>query len=136
MKKFLSTITFALAVLSAIACKHPTKEKPNAAVVQNIATTLPAKADEITKEVYTDNFGDQMEVAINETQGTISIRLDGKTYELTKNEEMPEYTASNAEYLYSNIRGNVTFLKRNIDMVLFRSKQNEKVRASTKMASY
>lgn len=133
MKEFLPTIIITLAVLSVTACKHPVKEEPEV-ITEN--SSIPAKPDEVKKEVYTDSFGDQMEVTINETQNTVIVRLSGKTYELKKNEDLPEYTASNAEYMYSDIRGNITFLKKNADMVLFHSKNNGKNRSSTKIASY
>lgn len=96
----------------------------------------PVNTDEITKAVFTDTYGDQMEVAINNSKNTITVHLDGKTYELKKSEDLPEYTASNAEYQYSNIRGNITFLKKNVDMVLFHHTKDKQQPASTKMASY
>lgn len=132
MKKLSVTIIISLAALSVTACKHPVKEAESLVEVKPTSVT----ADEITKEVFTDSFGDQMEVTTNETQNTVVIRLGGKTYELKKNEDLPEYTASNSEYQYSDIRGNITFLKKNVDMVLFHYKHNGKERTSTKMASY
>ena len=132
MKKLSSIIIFSLAVLSATACKHPAKETESLSEVQPTAV----ETDKITKEVFTDSFGDQMEVTVNETQNTVTVHLDGKTYELKKNEDLPKYTASNAEYQYSNIRGNITFLKKNVDMVLFHHKHDGKNRTATKMASY
>ncbi|GAB0155771.1 hypothetical protein CHRYSEOSP005_10330 [Chryseobacterium sp. Alg-005] len=132
MKKLVSTIIISLAVLSVTACKQPVKETESLTEVQPNSV----KDDKITKEVFTDNFGDQMEVTINETENTVTIHLGGKTYELKRNEDLPEYTASNAEYQYSDIRGNITFLKKNVDMVLFHYKHNGKERASAKMASY
>ncbi|WP_267403950.1 MULTISPECIES: hypothetical protein [unclassified Chryseobacterium] len=92
--------------------------------------------DDIIKNIYTDNVGEKIEVTINTTQNTAIVHLDGKTYELKKSDELPEYTASNAEYQYSNIRGNITFTKKNYDMVLFRTKENGKGQSGTKMASY
>lgn len=132
MKKLSVTIILALAALSITACKHPVKETESLTEVQPGHVTT----DEITKEVFTDSFGDQMEVTVNETQNTVTVHLNGKTYELKKNEDLPEYTASNAEYQYSDIRGNITFLKKNVDMVLFHYKHNGKNRTATKMASY
>ncbi|RKS97285.1 hypothetical protein [Chryseobacterium defluvii] len=132
MKKLSVTIIISLAALSVTACKQPVKETESLAEIQ----PNPVKTDKLTKEVFTDSFGDQMEVTVNETQNTITVHLDGKTYELKKNEDLPEYTASNAEYQYSDIRGNITFLKKNVDMVLFHYKHNGKNRTSAKMASY
>ena len=132
MKKLSLIIIFSLAVLSVTACKHSVKETESLTEIQPTAV----ETDKITKEVFTDSFGDQMEVTVNETQNTVTVHLDGKTYELKKNEDLPEYTASNAEYQYSDIRGNITFLKKNVDMVLFHYKNNGKNRTATKMASY
>ncbi|MBB4807837.1 hypothetical protein HNP38_003153 [Chryseobacterium defluvii] len=131
MKKLLQTMMISLAVLSVAACKHSVKES------EAISESPPAiSANKIVKKVYTDNFGDQMEVTVNETRNTVAIRLNGKSYELKKNEDLPEYTASSPEYQYSDIRGNITFLKKNVDMVLFHSKSNGKEKAAAKMASY
>lgn len=133
MKKLFLTIVLGLTAFSLTACKHAGKETETEA----ITATAPTSAnDEITKEVFTDNYGDQLEATINNTRNTITIHLSGKTYELKKDEDLPEYTASNAEYQYSNIRGNITFLKKNADMVLFHYKHSKKGQPSGKMASY
>ncbi|EJL69580.1 hypothetical protein [Chryseobacterium populi] len=129
MKKLVPFIILGLAAISVTACKHPGKEPE---VVVNTPTTT----DDIVKDIYTDNFGDKIEVSINHTMNTATVHLDGKTYELTKSDDLPDYTASNSEYQYSNIRGNITFLKRNVDMVLFHHKVDKKESGATKMASY
>lgn len=130
MKKIFPLILIVLAIVSATACKSSAKEEPEAIVAH------PVETDEITKDVFTDNYGDKIEVAINNTENTAVVHLDGKSYELKKNKDLPDYTASNSEYQYSNIRGNITFLKRNVDMVLFHHKQDKKNAGSSKMASY
>lgn len=132
MKKFLQIIIFGIIAFSVTACRHSAKETEM--LTNN--TQQPVNTDEIIKNVFTDNYGDQMEVAINNSKNTITVHLDGKTYELKKSEDLPEYTASNAEYQYSNIRGNITFLKKNVDMVLFHHTKDKQQPASTKMASY
>lgn len=132
MKKLLQIIIFGIIAFSVTACRHSAKE------TEMLTNTIqpPVNTDEITKAVFTDTYGDQMEVAINNSKNTITVHLDGKTYELKKSEDLPEYTASNAEYQYSNIRGNITFLKKNVDMVLFHHTKDKQQPASTKMASY
>ncbi|MDC8106815.1 MULTISPECIES: hypothetical protein [Chryseobacterium] len=130
MKKIVHIIILVLAVVSVAACKSSAKEEPE------VIASQPVETDDITKEVFTDNYGDKIEVAINNTDNTAVIHLDGKSYELKKNKDLPDYTASNPEYQYSNIRGNITFLKRNVDMVLFHHKQEKKGATASKMASY
>ena len=119
---------FALTVIS---CKHSTKE--NEVVVTKPTSQI--ANDSITRATFVDDFGDQMEVMINHTQSTAKVFLDGKTYDVKKVDELPEYTAANEEYQYSDIHGNVTFLKKDADMVLFRYKKN-KENNPTKIASY
>lgn len=131
MKKLLEIFIIGIFAYSLTACRHSSKESET---ISNTATHV--ETDEIIKDVFTDNYGEQMEVALNNSKNTITIHLDGKTYELKKNEDLPNYTASNTEYLYSNIRGNITFLKKNVDMVLFHHTKDNKQSASTKMASY
>lgn len=133
MKKLLQILTIAvLPAFTITACRHQSKEEEVS--LQNVAEVQ--NTDKITKDVYTDEFGDQLEVAVNETQNTITIRLDGKSYELKKNEELPEYTAGDADFQYSDIRGEVTFLKKDYNMVLFHHKKNKSSSSNTKMASY
>ena len=131
MKKLLHILILGIIAFSVTACRHSAKES------ETLTNTLqPVNTDEITKDVFTDTYGDQMEVAINNSKNTITVHLDGKTYELKKSEDLPEYTASNAEYQYSNIRGNITFLKKNVDMVLFHHSKEKQKPSSTKMAAY
>ena len=63
------------------------------------------------------------------------MRLDGKTYEMKKSDEQPEYTAGNADYQYSDIRGEVTFMRKGYNIVLFHHKK-DKPSSDAKMASY
>lgn len=119
-----------LAVLSTTACKHPGKD---AEVITNAA---PENADQISKNIYVDSYGEKIEVIINNTKNTATVHLSGKTYDLKKSDALPEYTASNEEYQYSDIKGNITFLKKNVDMVLFHLKKDKKESGPAKMASY
>jgi hypothetical protein len=134
MKKLLQPIAMGLFVLSLTACRHSAKEGEMLTSTNNITT--PVSKDDITKDVFTDSYGDQMEVAVNHTDNTITIHLDGKTYELKKSDDLPNYTASNSDYQYSDINGNITFLKKNVDMVLFHAKNTKNNRSTSKMASY
>jgi hypothetical protein len=129
MKKLFHFTIIGLMAVTATACKHQGKDE---IALQNVAKQ---STDKITKDVYRDEFGDQLEVAVNETQNTVVVRLDGKSYELKKSEELPEYTAADADYQYSDIRGEVTFLKKDYNMVLFHHKK-QKPTSNTKMASY
>ncbi|MDR2235411.1 MAG: hypothetical protein LBE92_04760 [Chryseobacterium sp.] len=130
MKKLFTTVLIGLAVLSSTACKHPGKE------AETIMAATPESKDEITKNVFTDSYGEKIEVTVNTTRNTATVHLEGKTYDLKKSDALPEYTASNEEYQYSDIKGNITFLKKNVDMVLFRTKRDTKGSGSAKMASY
>lgn len=131
MKKNVLFIVFCALAITLLSCNHSTKENEVAAM----EPTREIVNDSITKATFVDDFGDQMEVIINHTQNTAKIFLDGKTYEIKKINELPEYTAANEAYQYSNIRGNITFLKKDADMVLFHYKPT-KENSPTKMASY
>ncbi len=130
MKKLLTPILFGLTILSLTACKHPGKE------AETITAAAPENKDDIFKDVYVDSYGEKIEVTINNTKNTATIHLNGKTFDLKKSDALPDYTASNEEYQYSDIKGNITFLKKNVDMVLFHLKQAKKESAPAKMASY
>ncbi|SMC84099.1 hypothetical protein [Chryseobacterium sp. YR221] len=129
MKNLLPSILLGLTILSSTACKHPGKEA-------DILTAAPENKDDISKNVYVDSYGEKIEVTINSTKNTATVHLSGKTYDLKKSEALPEYTASNEEYQYSEIKGNITFLKKNVDMVLFHLKKDKKESGPAKMASY
>lgn len=132
MKKLLPV--FILILFTAAACKHPSKEED--IDLQNVTAIQNADHDKIMKDVYTDEYGDQIEVAVNETRNTITVHLNGKSYELKKSDELPEYTAGDAEYQYSDIKGDITFLRKGYNMVMFHHKKNKASSVSTKMASY
>jgi hypothetical protein len=135
MKKLLKiTIITGILTFIGIACNHKGKEEVS---LQNPTKDAGSSTsnDKITKEVYTDEFGDRLEVIINETKNTAVVRLEGKSYELTKSEELPEYTAADAFYQYSDIRGDITFINKDYNMVMFHHKK-EKQSAGTKMASF
>ncbi|MCJ7934882.1 MAG: hypothetical protein MUW56_14990 [Chryseobacterium sp.] len=130
MKKLLTSVLLGLTILSSTTCKHPGKE------AETVITSTPENTDHISKNIYVDSYGEKIEVTINSTKNTATIHLDGKTYDLKKSDALPEYTASNEEYQYSEIKGNITFLKKNVDMVLFHLKKDKKESGPAKMASY
>ncbi|UTX48892.1 hypothetical protein [Chryseobacterium sp. MA9] len=132
MKHLLLSTVLGLTALTVTACKQPGKGKAFTAKNQTTST------DNIVKNVYTDDeFGeDDMEVVINHTKNTATIHLEGQTYQLKKNNDMPNYTAEDAEYRYLDIQGEITFLRKDFDMVVFHHEPEPKNQKSTKMASY
>lgn len=131
MKHLFLTLVLGLTALTVIACKQPGKGKA-------FAAEKPVNTDNIVKNVYTDDeFGeDDMEVGINHSKNTATIHLEGQTYELKKRNDLPNYTAEDAEYRYSDINGEITFIRKDFDMVVFHHKREPKTQKSTKMASY
>ncbi|AZA56559.1 hypothetical protein [Chryseobacterium shandongense] len=132
MKNMFLIITLII-VFALTACKHQAKEEE--VNLQNLSDTETVNSDKITKNVFTDTYGDKLEVTLNETKNTVIVHLNGKTYEMKKSDELPEYTATNPDYQYSDIRGEVTLLRKGYNMVLFHHKK-DKPSSNTKMASY
>ncbi len=132
MKNMFRIITLTL-VFALTACKHQAKEEE--VNLQNLSDTETVNSDKIIKNVFTDTYGDKLEVTLNETKNTVIVHLNGKTYEMKKSDELPEYTATNPDYQYSDIRGEVTLLRKGYNMVLFHHKK-DKPSSNTKMASY
>jgi hypothetical protein len=128
MKFFLLTILGILA-LSVTACKHPGKENNNTAEKS-------VKADNIVKEVFSNELGEEMEVSIDNSKNTAIVHLDGKTYELEKDSGLSSYTTFDDKYEYSNVKGEITFLKKDYNMVLFHHKSKAETEKPTSMASY
>lgn len=124
MKK---TLFGLLVILTFSACKHSVKD-PDLAVTNNEATSN----DKITKETISDRHGDEMEVITNNTKEVITLHLNGKTYELKKNHSTPGFSTEDNKYLYTETKNEVTFLKKEMDMVLFHGKRAQ---AESKMAS-
>lgn len=132
MKNIFPIIAIVLA-FALTSCKHQAKEEE--VNQENLNSTEAVSKDKITKNVFTDQYGDKLEVTLNETKNTVIVRLNGKTYEMKKSDELPEYTAGNPDYQYSDIRGEITFLRKGYNMVLFHHK-TDKTSFGTKMASY
>ncbi|WP_209388835.1 MULTISPECIES: hypothetical protein [unclassified Chryseobacterium] len=119
-----------LIVLSAITgCTHSAKESEN-----NLANNsqLEASKDETSQQVFTDRYGEKMEITRNLTKNTIALKLDGKSYSLHKNHENNGYSTSDNQYQLIENKKTVTFLKKDVDMVLF---QSEKDSNSEKIAN-
>ena len=134
MKKLLRIITLTGFVLIVqTACKNQVKEE---IVEPENNTAIQQEPDKITREVYTYESGEQLEVGFNETKNTVVVHLDGKSYELKKSDELPDFTAGDANYQYSDVRGEITFLKKDYNMVLFHHKKKKSSSSNTKMASY
>jgi len=114
-------------VLTLAACKHSAKDPDNA-----ITNVQEAPKDDISKAVISDRFGDEMEIITNNTKNTVTVHLNGKTYELKRNQETPGFSTEDNQYQYTETQNEVTFLKKDIDMVLFHSKKDQ---AASKMAS-
>ncbi|MDF2932244.1 MAG: hypothetical protein K0R36_1575 [Chryseobacterium sp.] len=124
MKK---TVLGLFVILTLSACKHSAKD-PDLAV----SNTEVSSQDKITKETIADRHGDEMEIITNNTKEIITVHLNGKTYELKKNHESPGFSTEDNKYLFTNTKSEVTFLQKDVDMVLFHGKKNQ---AETKMAS-
>ncbi|WP_336718677.1 hypothetical protein [Chryseobacterium mucoviscidosis] len=134
MKKLLRIITLTgFVLIIQTSCKNQVKEE---IVEPENNTAIQQEPDKITREVYTDESGEQLEVGFNETKNTVVVHLDGKSYELKKSDELPDFTAGDANYQYSDVRGEITFLKKDYNMVLFHHKKKKSSSSNTKMASY
>ncbi|MBT2623681.1 hypothetical protein [Chryseobacterium sp. ISL-6] len=129
MKKFLPFI-LGLIIPLVIACKQPGKSK--------LVKIDKNHSAQIIRNVYIDDefAEDEMEVTINTITNVVTIHLNGETYELKKNIDLPNYTAENAGYRYSDIKGEITFLKRDVDMVIFHHKQEPIPKKEVRTISY
>ena len=124
----MKTKLFTLGILySLIACTHSAKDADAKTTVQTEANT---NDDEIIRETITDRHDEQMEIIRNQTKNTIVIRLNGTSYELYKNQGNPGYSTSDSKYQFTENKKDVTFLKKDADMVLFHGEKtpnNEKI---------
>ncbi|MCD1118466.1 hypothetical protein [Chryseobacterium turcicum] len=115
-------------ILTLSACKHSAKDPETTTIQQEI----PTSQDEITKLTVYDRHGDNMDIITNNTKNTVAVRLSGKTYELHKNAENPSFTTADNKYQFTETKYEVTFLQKDVDMVLFHGKKDP---SATKMAS-
>ncbi len=114
-------------ILILSACKHSAKD-PDLHVINSENTTQ----DDIKKETVSDRHGDEMEIITNNTKNIVTVHLNGKTYKLKKNHSTPGFSSEDNKYLYTETKDEVTFMKKEMDMVLFHGKRNQ---AETKIAS-
>lgn len=112
-------ITVFIAFIALTACQNTAKD-PDLKVVNAASIS----DDNISKSIVTDSYGDQMEIINNLTKNTITLHLDGKTYQLKKNESTPGFSTEDNKYLFTETKNEVTFIKKEVEMVLFRSKKN------------
>ncbi|MEG1590867.1 hypothetical protein [Chryseobacterium sp.] len=115
-------------ILTLSACKDSAKDPDTSTVKQE----TPKSQDDITKVTVTDRYGDEMEIMTNNTKNTVVVRLNGQSYELKKNIENPSFSTNDNKYQFTETKYEVTFLKKDADMVLFHAK---KEKPTTKMAS-
>lgn len=116
-----------IVILTFTACKHSSKD-PDVAII-NAETT---SKDDITKETISDRHGDEMEIITNKTKEIVTVHLNGKTYKLKKNKTTSGFATEDNKYLFTDTKSEVTFLQKDVDMVLFHGKKSQ---AETKMAS-
>ncbi|MCX8531735.1 hypothetical protein [Chryseobacterium luquanense] len=128
MKKALSIILLGLCTLSLTGCKHSAKDPD----LKTIEAPTEVSNDDIVKETIIDRHGDEMEVITNHTKNKVVLHLNGQSYELHKNFENSGFSTSDNKYQFNETKNEVTFLKKDVDMVLFHGKRDQ---ASTKMAS-
>ncbi|MBQ0152123.1 MAG: hypothetical protein KBS61_04450 [Chryseobacterium sp.] len=117
MKTFISVFAVFMVLT---ACQNLAKD-PDAKVASEASTST----DEITKSLITDNYGDEMEIINNHSKNTVTLHLDGKTYQLKKNDSTPGYSTEDNKYLFTDSKNEVIFTKKDVDMVLFRGKKTQ-----------
>ncbi|MFL9835507.1 hypothetical protein [Chryseobacterium terrae] len=108
-------------ILTLSACKHSAKD-PDVTIVKQ---ETPISHDDIKKVTLVDRHGDEMEIITNNTKNTVAVRLNGKTYELQKNVENPGFSTDDNQYQFTENKYEVTFLKKDADMVLFHAKKDQ-----------
>ena len=113
------------------ACEQPGKTKLFKAEKQT-------HTSKIIKNIYLDDqfAEDEMEVIINMATNMVTIHLDGETHELRKSIDLPEYTAENSEYRFSDINGEITLLNRKLDMVVFHHTKEPERQQKLRKISY
>ncbi|MCY0977953.1 hypothetical protein PGH12_16470 [Chryseobacterium wangxinyae] len=114
-------------ILSFTACKHSSKD-PDLANI----TKEKKSQDSIIKETISDRHGDEIEIITNNTKEIVTVHLNGKTYELFKNKTTPGFSSEDNKYLFTDSRNEITFLQKDVDMVLFHGKKQQ---ADVKMAA-
>lgn len=120
MYKKLLTLAIASILLS---CNTTSKDV-------EVQTNTPLAQESTTKfEDYTDNLGDKLSVSTDE-QGRKTIKFNGSVYLLEKDFESNTYSTSDNQYQLTETNKEITFVKKNYNMVLFKTKKNNHPSAS------
>lgn len=123
MYKKLLTLSIAALLWS---CNTPTKDSE-----VRIASTPVQKSHEDFKD-YTDTLGEKLSISENDENDSKTIKYNGNIYILKKDLESNTYSTSDNEYQLSETRNEITFLKKDYNMVLFKTKKNSE-QATTQM---
>jgi len=122
--KLFIIITAAVCLYS---CTAPAKETE-----LQISQQEPAPKEEIIFMDYTDQLGDKLSVGSHKENKAKTVKYNGSVYVLEKDFESNTFSTSDNEYQFTENNAEVTFLKKNYNMVLFTSKKKAK-EASTQM---
>ena len=87
-------------------------------------------SDDGAFEDYTYSLGEKLSVSTNKERDSKTIKFNGSTYVLKKELESHSYSTSDNEYQFSENKSEITFLKKDYNMVLFKSKKNTQQTAS------
>lgn len=100
-------------------CKAPSKD-PDLQADQPVATQ-----DAANFQDYTDSLGDKLSISTNEETDSKTIKFNGNTYVLEKDRESSSYSTSDNEYQLTETSGEITFIKKDYNMVLFKTKKSQ-----------
>ena len=121
-KEFFLMALFMLFILTEMSCKHSAKDpEVNISSVENSSS----KEDDITKRTVYDRHGDKMEIISNDTKNSLIIRLNGNSYDLKKNNETETFSTNDNLYQFIETKNDISFIKKNVDMVLFHTKKEK-----------
>lgn len=88
--------------------------------------------EEIVFHDYTDPLGEKISVGTHKEKDSRTVKYNGSVYVLEKDFESNTYSTSDNEYQFTENNKEVTFLKKNYNMVLFTSKKSAE-QATTQM---
>lgn len=88
--------------------------------------------EEIVYQDYTDSLGEKLSVGIHKEKDSRTVKYNGNVYVLDKDFESNTYSTSDNEYQFTENKAEVTFLKKNYNMVLFTYKKKAE-KAKTQM---
>ncbi|KQT17027.1 hypothetical protein ASG31_11740 [Chryseobacterium sp. Leaf404] len=81
-------------------------------------------SEEIEYRDYTDMMGEKLSVGTHKEDKAKTVKYNGSVYVLEKDFESNTYSTSDNEYQFTENNREVTFLKKNYNMVLFTSKKS------------